>query len=146
MTSNHILSIRRQNPAELDTLNCFVLFLTPLTFSYLSLSYPPYPYLLAPIGDVLLCCETYAGVFAVLPVTGTKKRARPVERALHNPTIGVVGYPPKSASPRDGGRQNSLSRQYRMFYLGSKSVLTKVLIDMTHWAKGKHTRTLKTAF
>lgn len=94
----HRIAIQRQNRTEPNTLNYPFLLLTPLTLSYLCLSYPQYLYFLAPGGDSLCCCENCGRFFRT-----KKESVHGVERSLQSPAMGVAGYTPNLHHPGIGG-------------------------------------------
>ena len=111
----HRRAMQRQDQTESSNLNFPFLLLTPLTLSYLFLSYPQYLYLLAPVAHSVSCYENCGRFLRI-----KKESIRGVECSLQSPAMGVAGYTPNLHHPGVWGRHGSLPRQYSLVCVGSK--------------------------
>jgi len=125
-------AMQRQNQAESGNLSFPFLLLTPLTLSYLCLSYPQYLYLLAPVRKSLCCYENCGRFFAQ-----KKESIRGVECSLQSPAMGVAGYTPNLHHPGVWGRHGSLPRQYSLLYVGSKRAVAWTVREHGYDGDGK---------
>ena len=109
---------QRQDQTESGNLNFPFLLLTPLTLSYLCLSYPQYLYLLVPVAHSVSRYENCGRVLRI-----KKESIRGVECSLQRPAMGVAGYTPNLHHPGVWGRHGSLPRQYSLLCVGSKQAV-----------------------